>query len=67
MHAFNASYLHFYLSSDSKTVLHFSLNKQTRDLKPIHLASMQKVSIGKYPVRAQAVFPARNEPPTKWE
>jgi len=57
MDAFNAPYLHFCPSSDSKTEPNStsSLSKQTRDINHAHsLTSMQwsALSIGKHPLRA---------------
>ena len=68
MHACNAPYLHFCQSSDSKTEPKCTStnNKKTPDLNYAHsLMSMpySAFSFGKYLLRAQAAFPARNEPP----
>ena len=64
----NTPYLDFHVSSDSKTEpkCTFSFNKPTCDLNYAHsLTSMQWSGflVGKYLLRAQAAFPARNEPP----
>ena len=70
IHACNIPYLHFCLSSDSKTEpkCTFRLNKQTHDLNHAHsLMTMQQsaLSVRKHPLGAQEAFLARNESPKK--